>query len=95
MHTDLDFEWRLNSVSERLAGAIDNANIIETVLSESFPSDADVDEITLDTLKNLAALRSVIDHLYLLHHDLEFIIQTFRKERIRKDPAGKEVQPEH
>ena len=92
-NTDFDFACRLDSVFGRLADAIDNANIIETVLSESLPADSD--EVTPETLRNLAALRSVVGYLYLLHNELDFIVRKFREDRIEEMPAGKEARPEH
>ena len=75
--------------SARLERALDNADIVLSVLYDGLSEDSE--GATLDTLRNLAAMRAALDHLREINDDLADIVTTWQD--IAQN--AKEVQPEH
>lgn len=75
--------------SARLERALDNADIVLSVLYDGLSEDSE--GATLDTLRNLAAMRAALDHLREINDDLADVVTTWQD--IAQN--AKEVQPEH
>ena len=75
--------------SARLERALDNADIVLSVLYDGLSEDSE--GATLDTLRNLAAMRAALDHLREINDDLADIVTTWQD--IAQN--ANEAQPEH
>ena len=75
--------------SARLERALDNADIVLSVLYDELSEDSE--GATLDTLRNLAAMHAALDHLREINDDLADVVTTWQD--IAQN--AKEVQPEH
>ncbi len=75
--------------SARLERALDNADIVLSVLYDGLSEDSE--GATLDTLRILAAMRAALDHLREINDDLADVVTTWQD--IAQN--AKEVQPEH
>lgn len=75
--------------SARLERALDNADIVLSVLYDGLSEDSE--GVTLDTLRNLAAMHAALDHLREVNDDLADVVTTWQD--IAQN--AKEAQPEH
>ena len=84
-----DIARPISTESARLERALDNADIVLSVLYDGLSEDSE--GATLDTLRNLAAMRAALDHLREINDDLADIVTTWQD--IAQN--AKEAQPEH